>query len=615
MLDFIYDFRFRIFLLISVVVLPLLILTLVFGFTQRKYARAQALDNSRSFVNVLLDEQEDSIVETRSLIKLLSQVPEIVGPNKNLCQNFLSRLIAENPQYLNLGTVNLKGDIDCSALSTLQGINVSDRLYIQKAFAKGDFSISDYQISRTTGKPSLNFAYPITDNRGDISGLFVAVSDLKWISERAGLSNLPANSSVTIVDRNAVVLARYPDHEIWVGREIGEEILAQKIIMSESGDFFELAGIDGVERLYLVNKISATEENSGYLAVGVPKEKIYGQINDMVLRIFAGMILFLMLGFVFVWFYGRRSIILPIEALIAAAERYRNGDLEARVSIFHKKGELGELSQTFNNMAESLQRQIIKIEQAKIVLENELRHKTELEKKERDFVSMASHDLQTPLALVRGYISMLASGKWGKMDKTINQYLSAALSGVDRMNKLIRDLLMTSRIEAGKMLFEKTAFDVDEEIRTVCTKLASIAAGHGLKFSFGPRRRLFVLADRDRFSEVVTNLVDNAIKYTEKGGIVVKVSKAGGFAHVSVSDTGIGIRKAVLPHVFDKFYFSENFVSKERESTGLGLYIAKSLISAMGGTIDVESEIGKGSKFTLTLPLADARGKPLKTGQ
>lgn len=234
----------------------------------------------------------------------------------------------------------------------------------------------------------------------------------------------------------------------------------------------------------------------------------------------------------------------------------------------------------------------------------QLRHETELENKELDFIAMASHELQTPLALIKGYMSMLVSGKYGKIDSQAKGYILESLSGTDRMAKLVKNLLSTSRIDRAKVKIEKKTFDLSELVGGVVRGFEDIATEKGLALDFEEGVNIKVDSDLDKCVEIVANLIDNAIKYTEQGNVSVSVSKEGSFARVVVGDTGIGIKKNILPHIFDKFYFSESFVSKQSESTGLGLYIVKSLVGLLGGTIQVESRDGVGSKFTFMLPLA-----------
>ena len=234
----------------------------------------------------------------------------------------------------------------------------------------------------------------------------------------------------------------------------------------------------------------------------------------------------------------------------------------------------------------------------------QLDYEIELERKEREFIAVASHQLLTPLTLIEGYISMLLSGKLGNSDKTAKKYLSESLEGAKRMGGLIKSLLTTSRIEDNSMQVKKSVFDLNELVAEVCGIFKQRINQKGLKMEFIVSKPVKIIADINHTREVITNLLDNAIKYSEKGSISINIETNSRFAIVSIADTGIGIEPSNLKHIFEKFYLSENWLSKQSQSNGLGLYITKLLITLMGGTIKVESKLGQGSRFIFTLPLA-----------
>ncbi len=271
--------------------------------------------------------------------------------------------------------------------------------------------------------------------------------------------------------------------------------------------------------------------------------------------------------------------------------------------VWERKQLHEKLEESEKDLEYKVRERTSELERAEGIVENQLRAETQLAKKEKDFISVASHELQTPVALIKGYMSMLVSGQYGKIDSEAKGYILESLSGINRLAKLVKNLLSTSRIDAAKVKLEKRTFDLSELVGGVVRGFENIATEKGLSLDFKQVKNIKVYSDYDKCVEIVTNLIDNAIKYTELGSVLVSVLKEESFAKVIVGDTGIGIKKNVLPHIFDKFYFSESFVSKQSESTGLGLYIVKSLVGLLGGTIKVESRDGFGSKFTFILPI------------
>ena len=164
--------------------------------------------------------------------------------------------------------------------------------------------------------------------------------------------------------------------------------------------------------------------------------------------------------------------------------------------------------------------------------------------------------------------------------------------------------MSTARIDSGRLKVEREKFNIISLTQNIVKSFENRAQQKGLDLIFIGGKGINVLADADKTAEILTNLVDNAIKFTNSGKVTVRNLSSGRMAKVEVSDTGIGVIKKDLPRIFEKFYFSENWISKQSRSSGLGLYIAMTLAKAMSGNIEVESTKGKGSKFTLTLPLA-----------
>lgn len=254
--------------------------------------------------------------------------------------------------------------------------------------------------------------------------------------------------------------------------------------------------------------------------------------------------------------------------------------------------------------AVQLFRDITKEKQAQKQQTIQLLSEVELRIKERDFVSFASHQLMTPLALVGGYLSMLISGKIGKVDDEAKKYLDESFQGSQRMTRLIESLLTTSRLEGGHIKIEPVKFDLGSLLSDTVKEFQHMAQEKQLMLTVAKLEPVIVMADINYTKEIISNVINNALKYTEKGGVEVKASAVGNSAVVAIKDSGIGINQKDLAKVFDKFYMSENFISKQATSIGLGLYISRLLLDLMGGTIKVESKVGEGSTFTISLPLA-----------
>ncbi|HET6747288.1 MAG TPA: ATP-binding protein [Candidatus Saccharimonadales bacterium] len=229
----------------------------------------------------------------------------------------------------------------------------------------------------------------------------------------------------------------------------------------------------------------------------------------------------------------------------------------------------------------------------------------ELENMKTDFVSMAAHELRTPLTAVRGYLEVALYKNEHDAHEDVIPFVRQALKNVDVLGGLINNLLDVTRIEKGTLLLTMEKVDLAADVVQAVEALQFTAADKQLTLRYdGPKKGCFVVADQLALHEVTTNLLSNAVKYTrEKGTIVVTLTQADNVYEVAVKDTGIGIPETALSHLFRKFYRVHGGLATSSSGTGLGLYIAKSILKRHNGTIRVESKEGVGSTFTFALPI------------
>ena len=240
-----------------------------------------------------------------------------------------------------------------------------------------------------------------------------------------------------------------------------------------------------------------------------------------------------------------------------------------------------------------------------VVIFNDITEIRGVDRMKTAFVSTVSHELRTPLTSIKGFISTLLDDTEGYYDKeTQREFYTIINQECDRLTRLISDLLNVSRIEAGRALdLNLTAVDINEMVTRVLNVQSSYANKHNLLTDVAPNLPT-ILADEDKVDQILTNLVNNAIKYSPKGGdITVKMVLEGEFIHGSVTDQGMGIPKDHLPKVFERFHRVDNRDTRKVGGTGIGLFLVQALIESHGGNIWVESEVGVGSTFHFTLPL------------
>ena len=218
-------------------------------------------------------------------------------------------------------------------------------------------------------------------------------------------------------------------------------------------------------------------------------------------------------------------------------------------------------------------------------------------------LTTVSHELQTPISIIKAYASTLArpDAEWSQ--QTVRDKLQAIEEESDRLSELVSKLLYTSSLETGNLPLNNLLLDLPREAYKMARRLAEGTEIHKLEVDFPPDFPP-VLADPEKTGEVLINLAENAIKFSPQGGtITIKGEVSGNEVLVTVADEGIGIPLRDQEHVFDRFYRVEDCSGHRAQGTGLGLYICKTLVEAHGGRIRVDSELGKGSCFTFSLPL------------
>jgi two-component system sensor histidine kinase ResE len=233
-----------------------------------------------------------------------------------------------------------------------------------------------------------------------------------------------------------------------------------------------------------------------------------------------------------------------------------------------------------------------------------------LEAMRREFVANVSHELRTPLTYLQGYAEAMLDGLAASKEEE-DKYLGIILDETLRLRRLVNDLLDLALIEAGELELEKEPVAAMELIRQVRTKLLPLAAEKEVEIVVAERELPPVWGHRDRLQQIFINLLTNALRYTPPGGTIsIETFRAAAGLGINISDTGAGIAPADLPYIFERFYKQEKARTRSEAGTGIGLAIVKGLVEAHGGQIQVRSQLGQGTTFTLTLPLADPDSGP-----
>jgi signal transduction histidine kinase/CheY-like chemotaxis protein len=313
------------------------------------------------------------------------------------------------------------------------------------------------------------------------------------------------------------------------------------------------------------------------------------------------------------------------EPVVQLAETVRfvsyKKDYSIRAAVTRNRDEVSTLIESFNEMLGQIQERDAALRQARDELEQRVLERTaelavankELDLRNREveratqlkskFLASMSHELRTPLNAIVGFSDLLAEQTAGQLNEKQNRFVHHIKQGSTHLLQLINDILDLSKIEAGQLEFHCEAFPVGEALPEVLSTIRPLAMAKNILVQHKAETVRSVYADRVRFKQILYNLLSNAVKFTPKGGrIDIDCAEAENTVHISVTDTGIGIRPEDQNIVFEEFRQIEGNSGATSEGTGLGLAITKRLVEQQGGKISLESELGKGSRFTFTLP-------------
>lgn len=224
-----------------------------------------------------------------------------------------------------------------------------------------------------------------------------------------------------------------------------------------------------------------------------------------------------------------------------------------------------------------------------------------------EFLALTTHDLRSPLTVISGVISFFTSGRLGELSPEQKNMVGMMERNTQNLIELVNDLLDAAKLESGTLQLELTSTNISALIHEICEPLEPIANERGITLTQDvPAGLPPVRADRAKLRRVIVNLLSNALKFTPKGGrVVVRVEQPDSLLRISVADTGVGIAPEDIPLLFDKYEQARHRATRGEKGTGLGLYITRQLVELHGGEIHVESEVGRGSTFSFTVPVAD----------
>jgi signal transduction histidine kinase/DNA-binding response OmpR family regulator len=625
--------RVRLLVFLFVTIIPALGLTLYTGLDLRRRAIDEAEENALRLVRSVSANQQRTIDRSRQILTTLEADPRVRGRDVRACSAALATELKQHLSYLNFGVAAADGTISCSGVPFQGRPNVVDQRFFQRAVQTRNFAIGEYQLDPITGRPSLIFGLPIFDAGGRVQSVAFAVEDLDRLGQVLTDAALPKGAVFLIVDRMGVVLSWFPNPEQWVGRAVADVPLVRMLLATQTERAAEAVGVDGIRRLYAFRSLGeAATGGDLFVGLGVPSSIAY-DVAGATARNLIGLVLSAALAFAVAWSGANLLVMRPIGALLATTRKWSAGDLSARTGLRYGGTEVDQLARAFDDTATQLQAreeeafQIREeLRQANANLERRVAERTEeleaakleaeqANRAKSEFLSRMSHELRTPLNAVIGFSELLLERVVGDLTTKQTEFVRDIRDSGTHLLALINDILDISKIEAGRMELHLAKVDVAGVVASALTTLRPLIERKRLNLSTTLDPRATVLwADEVRVKQILYNLLSNAVKFTPEGGqIRVEGHLVSNEIELAVVDTGPGISPEDQGKLFHEFTQLAAGQEAVHQGTGLGLVMVKRLVELHGGRVRLESEVGKGTRFRVWLPIGP-EAKPAPAG-
>ena len=404
-----------------------------------------------------------------------------------------------------------------------------------------------------------------------------------------------SNVSLEEVKKQLDALSTYLSSQIWIINPSGRIIMTTETPLDvehesrvenfdstiTAGSFYTVGDFFGCfqeEMLSVFAPITSNFKVQGYVVIHIPMANIRASSESLLNISYIMLVIFFLLSLIILIFFTE-MVYLPLRKITAATEQYAAGNLHYEFQV-DSEDEIGYLAASLSLMASEIAR---------------------AEDNQKKFIANVSHDFRSPLTSIKGYLEAMLDGTIPP--ELHEKYLGIVLNETERLTKLTNSLLTLNNLNMKGMILEKSVFDLNSVIRSTAASFEGTCQQKhiGIELLL-TGDRMPVLADKSKIEQVLYNLLDNAIKFSHPDSAIrIETNEKHGKVFVSVKDSGIGIPKDSLRLIFDRFYKTDLSRGKDKQGTGLGLSIIKSMIELMGGSIQVESRQGIGTKFTIDL--------------
>jgi signal transduction histidine kinase len=614
----------RLIILVLIAVFPALVIQ---GYNEYELRKAREADIRQQVVQITkqFGEEIGELREgARQLLLALAQLTPVKFRDSEACSPLFATLESQYANYSLLAAADTEGRIFCSS-APLAYSSVADEPFFKRAMTQEGLAVGNYWADPANGQRMIHFALKFDGEDNRTAGVVFAGLDLRWLSEHLKERGLSPTASILIADREGNIIARLPNPEALVGKNMRKG--HAEIMDGNTTGWEEAVGVDGSTRIFGYVP-PALPPRDFFLSAGQSKAEAFAAIDSATARGIALIFFGLLAATLAAIMGGRRFLQEPISGLMQFATEWRNGNYGARVRVRQPQSEIGHLGATFNAMADALatryaaqKRAEEELRELNATLETRVEERTiELANANRAksmFLANMSHELRTPLNAIIGFSEMMHREIMGPIGvpayKGYAQHIHE--SGMHLLS-LVEEMFDLAKVEAGRLQIECVPTQPGTLLPECLTMLQSTAEDAKVEIVVDEDLSAWPVLEADpvKLKQVFVNLIGNAIKFTPAGGRVTvsgKLDETG--LRIRIRDTGIGISAKDIPLVVQPFYRVNSVLDGKHQGAGLGLPFAKSVVELHGGTLDIESELGSGTTVTITLPLVsrtvEATGK------